>query len=112
MAGQKSGTVFVGRERELQELLRGLDQAATGRGGLVLIRGEPGIGKSRLADELATRARERGVRVLWGRAWTDAGAPPYWPWIQVLRSLVRATHDLRRYEPSSPKSRRRGTLVG
>ncbi len=91
VADQKSGTVFVGRERELQELLRGLDQAATGRGGLVLIRGEPGIGKSRLADELATRARERGVRVLWGRAWTDAGAPPYWPWIQVLRSLVRAT---------------------
>ncbi len=63
-----------------------------------MLGGEPGIGKSRLADELATRARERGHQVLWGRGWEDAGAPPYWPWVQALRSYLRSTDadDIRR----------------
>lgn len=56
----------------------------------MLLGGEPGIGKSRLADETAQRAQEAGFRVLWGRAWEDAGAPPYWPWVQVLRAYVRS----------------------
>ncbi len=59
---------------------------------MVLIAGEPGVGKSRLADELARRARDQGLSVLWGRGWEDAGAPPYWPWIQALRTHVRETH--------------------
>jgi tetratricopeptide (TPR) repeat protein len=88
---QRSGAIFVGRDRELQELQLGLDDAASGRGRLYLIGGEPGIGKSRLADELAMRAREAGYAVLWGRGWEDAGAPPYWPWVQALRSYVRST---------------------
>ena len=53
--------------------------------------GEPGIGKSRLADEVSSHARDRGFVALWGRGWEDAGAPPYWPWVQVLRSYVRQT---------------------
>ena len=52
----------------------------------VLLAGEPGIGKSRLAEELATRARDRGARVLVGRCWEAGGAPAYWPWVQALRS--------------------------
>jgi tetratricopeptide (TPR) repeat protein len=84
------GTVFVGRDRELLELLDGLEQAASGRGRLMLLSGEPGIGKSRLADELASRARSRGYRVLWGRGWEDAGAPAYWPWVQALRAYLRS----------------------
>jgi len=88
---QRAGTVFVGRERELQELLQGLDDAASGRGRLILLAGEPGIGKSRLADELATLARERGTRVLWGKCWDGAGAPAYWPWVQVLRAYLRSS---------------------
>ena len=93
-----AGALLVGRERELAELLDALDQAATGRGRLMLIGGEPGIGKSRLADELASRARQGGFQVLWGRAWEDAGAPPYWPWIQALRVYLRSTpiDDVRR----------------
>ena len=82
---------FLGREAELAALLGGLDETEAGRGGLVLIGGEPGIGKSRLADEVSSHARDRGFVALWGRGWEDAGAPPYWPWVQVLRSYVRQT---------------------
>ncbi len=89
MTGQQTIGPFLGRDAELAELLAGLDQAEQGRGRLFLLGGEPGIGKSRLADELAARARERGHLILWGRGWEDAGAPPYWPWIQVLRAYVR-----------------------
>ena len=81
--------VFVGRERELAALTAGLDGALAGRGALFLVSGEPGIGKSRLADELATRARARGAHVLWGRCWEAGGAPAYWPWVQSLRSYIR-----------------------
>jgi tetratricopeptide (TPR) repeat protein len=91
LAQQQAGTRFVGRDRELRELLDALDEAASGRGRLILLGGEPGIGKSRLADELASRARERGIAVLWGRGWEDAGAPPYWLWVQALRGYLRAT---------------------
>jgi tetratricopeptide (TPR) repeat protein len=81
--------VFVGRDREMAQLLAGLEDALAGRGHLFLLAGEPGIGKSRLADELAARAREHGARVLWGRCWEAGGAPAYWPWVQSLRAYVR-----------------------
>ena len=81
--------VFVGRERELAELLAGLDDAFSGHGRLFLLVGEPGIGKSRLADELIARAKARGANVLVGRCWEAGGAPAYWPWVQSLRAYVR-----------------------
>ena len=80
---------FVGRERELSQGLAVLDDALAGLGRLFLIAGEPGIGKSRMADELAARARERGAQVVWGRCWEAGGAPAYWPWVQSLRSMIR-----------------------
>ena len=80
---------FVGRERELSALTSGLDDAFAGRGRLFLLVGEPGIGKSRLADELTRHARGRGARVLVGRCWEAGGAPAYWPWVQSMRALVR-----------------------
>jgi DNA-binding SARP family transcriptional activator len=88
---------FVGREAELGRLLAGLDDALAGRGKLFLLEGEPGIGKSRLADELIARARARGARILVGRCWEAGGAPAYWPWVQSLRAYVResATSALR-----------------
>jgi DNA-binding SARP family transcriptional activator len=81
--------VFVGREAEFAQLAAGLDDALAGRGRLFFLVGEPGIGKSRLADELTRRARQRGVQVLVGRCWEAGGAPAYWPWVQSLRSYVR-----------------------
>jgi DNA-binding SARP family transcriptional activator len=80
---------FVGRERELRELLDGLDAAIAGKGRLFLISGEPGIGKSRLVEQLTRHARERGAEVLVGRCWEAGGAPAYWPWVQALRAYVR-----------------------
>ena len=81
--------VFVGRTRELSALDDALGDALGGRGRVLLIAGEPGIGKSRLTDELAARARARDAQVLVGRCWEAGGAPAYWPWVQVLRTYVR-----------------------
>jgi DNA-binding SARP family transcriptional activator len=80
---------FVGREGELAELIGGLDDALAGRGRLFLLVGEPGIGKSRLAEELIVNARARGAWILVGRCWEGGGAPAYWPWVQSLRAYVR-----------------------
>jgi eukaryotic-like serine/threonine-protein kinase len=82
-------SLFVGRERELAGLLTGLDDAFAGHGRLFLLSGEPGIGKSRLAEEVIARARARGGRILVGRCWEAGGAPAYWPWIQSLSAYVR-----------------------
>ena len=82
-------SAFAGRDPELAELSRGLRDAFAGSGRLFLIAGEPGIGKSRLAEELIGMARARGARVLVGRCWEAGGAPPYWPWVQALRSYMR-----------------------
>lgn len=84
-----SRTPFVGRERELSGLAGALDEAIRCRGRLVLLAGEPGIGKSRLAEELIERAEAHGAMVLVGRCWEAGGAPAYWPWVQALRSYVR-----------------------
>jgi len=94
-----SERTFVGRERELSELRGGLADATSGRGrvgGMFLISGEPGIGKTRLADELASEAASRGMRVVWGRCWEGGGAPAYWPWIQVIRGCVSSADSAQR----------------
>jgi DNA-binding CsgD family transcriptional regulator/tetratricopeptide (TPR) repeat protein len=81
---------FVGREAELRELLAALERASAGRGQVLLLVGEPGIGKTRLAEELSGSARECGALVLWGQCYEWEGAPPYWPWVQALRACLRA----------------------
>src|SRR5258705_1581736 len=88
-----AGPVFVGRQRELAELRAGLEDAVTGRGRFFLVVGEAGIGKTRLVEELARDAAGRGHPVLWGRCWGGEGAPPYWPWIQVIRASLRTAHS-------------------
>ncbi len=71
------------------ELKACLEDALSGRGRLVTLVGEPGIGKTRTALELATYAGLRQAQVLWGRCYEGEGAPPYWPWVQAIRSYVR-----------------------
>ncbi|MCH8063270.1 MAG: AAA family ATPase, partial [Chloroflexi bacterium] len=80
---------FVGRQRELGELVSALDDAFAGMGKMVMLVGEPGIGKTRIAQELAAIAEQRGAQVLWGRCYDQQGAPPYWPWVQVIRSYIQ-----------------------
>ena len=84
-----AGGVFVGRQREMGELKACLEDALSGRGKLVTLVGEPGIGKTRTALELATYAGLRQAQVLWGRCYEGEGAPPYWPWVQAIRTYVR-----------------------
>ena len=84
-----AGGVFVGRERELEQLREAVDTALAGRGSLQLLVGEPGIGKTRASEELATYARVSGARVYWGRCREDEGAPAYWPWVQAIRAYAR-----------------------
>jgi DNA-binding SARP family transcriptional activator/tetratricopeptide (TPR) repeat protein len=85
----RSRSGFVGREPELAALVGALDDALAGSGRLALVAGEPGIGKSRLAEELEDHARQRGARVCVGRCWEAGGAPAYWPWVQALRAYIR-----------------------
>lgn len=78
---------FVGRGRELEGLLSAWQSALTGGVRTVLIAGEPGVGKTRLAGEWSQRAHEMGAVVLYGRCDEDLGAP-YQPFAEALRALV------------------------
>jgi ActR/RegA family two-component response regulator/tetratricopeptide (TPR) repeat protein len=82
--------VFVGRETEQRFLGAELARAAGGRGRVVLVAGDNGIGKTSLALEFSTLARGRGALVLWGHCDETHGAPAYWPWTEILRGYVAA----------------------
>lgn len=78
---------LVGRDAEL-ELLRGwVDDASSGRGRVVQVGGEAGVGKSALVATVVDEARTQGLRVLVGRTTEAEGAPPNWPWLQILDRL-------------------------
>src|SRR5689334_22855058 len=79
---------LVGRSRELQELADSLADAIRGAGGVHLILGDPGVGKTRLASELCDHAAATGATVIRTRGW-GRGAPPYWPWVEIVRNLCR-----------------------
>lgn len=86
-AGGAAG--LVGRERELGALGTVLARAAAGESRTALVSGEPGIGKTRLVEELARRAERDGFEVVWGRCREEEeGAPPFWPWRQVVHGLL------------------------
>jgi predicted ATPase len=77
---------LVGRGPLLAGLRGALDAALAGHGSLVLITGEPGIGKTALVTVFANEAAGRGVRVAWSRCAEGEGVPAFWPWTQVLRA--------------------------
>ncbi len=82
---------FVGRSREVGILRDAVTDTVAGRGRLMMLSGEPGIGKTRLAEETVNFAEANGAQIRWGRCWEDGGAPAFWPWIQVIRDSVRET---------------------
>jgi DNA-binding winged helix-turn-helix (wHTH) protein len=81
---------FFGRDAIMTRLTGALAGARQYRGGVCALIGEPGIGKTRIAEALEQHATPIGVRVVWGRAHELEGAPPFWPWAQVLRGLIAA----------------------
>jgi transcriptional regulator with XRE-family HTH domain/tetratricopeptide (TPR) repeat protein len=89
---------LFGRDAEQNSLRAGLQSALNFRRQLILLAGEPGIGKTRLAEDLAVHAETCGFISCWGRCYDGGGAPAYWPWIQVMRAA------LQRVEPESLRS--------
>jgi predicted ATPase len=81
---QLTDSVFVGRERELSELVSNLEEAKSGNGKLVVVEGEAGIGKTRLVQELARKALEDGVEVAYGRCLSLQQTDPYAPFMDAL----------------------------
>ncbi len=79
---------MIGREPELRRFMAALDEAVAGRGQLIAVVGEAGIGKSRLAAEIGREAAQRGARVLAGRAFLTEQTLVYGPWMDALRTVV------------------------
>jgi len=86
-AGEQ-GRPLIGRQSHLERLDSSLRHALDGSPTVALLTGDAGIGKSRLAEELAARARLARVLVLCGRCFDGTGAPPFWPWTQALRTAL------------------------
>lgn len=84
---EPASTGFVGRRAELGQLLQALQESQRASR-FVVLEGQPGIGKTRLAEELGLRATADGATVLWGRSLEGGAAPAFWPWLSVLRPLA------------------------
>ncbi|XVQ82175.1 BTAD domain-containing putative transcriptional regulator [Microbispora siamensis] len=78
---------LVGREPHMRRIGERLDALRRGTGGVFLMSGESGIGKTRLAEAAAAMAAERGVTVAWSRCLEGSGAPAFWPWMQAMQAL-------------------------
>lgn len=87
--GVGESPIFVGRSSEIARLTSALDDALENRGRLVMLAGEPGIGKTRITQHLASQAEAQGAAVLWGWSYEEEGAPPYWPWMQLIRAYIQ-----------------------
>ncbi|MBN1630817.1 MAG: AAA family ATPase, partial [Thermoleophilia bacterium] len=102
----KSGRLpFVGRERELAVLRAAVDAAMNGEVRGAAIVGDPGIGKTRLAEETAAYARDAGARVNWGRCRDASAKPVYEPWVEIVEQWKREnpTGELARiFAPEPP----------
>lgn len=84
-----AATRFVGRRSELRSLRKMLETARRGARQVCLVSGEAGIGKSRLCEEFCALSRESGAVAITARCMEEDGTPPFWPWIQILRSAIK-----------------------
>jgi tetratricopeptide (TPR) repeat protein len=84
-----AGGVFVGRDQELHQLRAALRDAISTRGRLLLLVGEAGSGKTRLAEQLSTYAKINDAQVLIGRCYEGQGVPAFWPWVQMVRAYIQ-----------------------
>ncbi|MEX2208900.1 MAG: AAA family ATPase [Myxococcota bacterium] len=88
--GRSAARPFVGRASALERGRAVLAEAVAGRAQRLFVCGEPGVGKTRLAEELADLARTSGALPLWGRAHEGEGRPPFWIWKPVLEGCAAA----------------------
>ena len=88
-----SRTPFIERDAERASLRRLVDDALVGRGGLALVLGEPGVGKSRLVAEIGDEAQAHGMRVLTGHCVEMSGAAPYLPYVEVIEQALSNPHS-------------------
>ena len=91
--------VFVGREAELRQLQSAFDAAVSGRGSLIMVMGEPGIGKTALCEQLSTYVALRGGKALIGHCYEEGSLSlPYLAFVEALRSyvLAREVKDLQK----------------
>lgn len=84
---------FVGRETELARLAAAFADASAGRGRIVLIEGDVGMGKTRLCQQFAGSVSDARAFIAWGRCYEGEGQPAFWPWTQVMDTVLRATPD-------------------
>jgi hypothetical protein len=84
------GRALVGRDRELDAFAAALRAVNAGERPVLMLNGEPGIGKTRMLEELAARVLAQGGVAAWGRMWEVAMTPAFWPFIQVLSALETA----------------------
>ena len=80
---------LIGRDAERAQLVESLHQARSGRGSLILLLGDAGVGKTRLAEEALTVARQLGCQTLVGRCYEQEGTPALIPYIEVLEEASR-----------------------
>src|SRR5688572_5827515 len=88
----------VGRKVERATIEAAVADALGGRGGVVLLAGEAGIGKTTLAQHATDLAERRGAIVRWGRCREAIGAPAFWPWMQVMEPWPKVDEDSDRFE--------------
>ncbi|MBB3726479.1 ATP-binding protein [Nonomuraea dietziae] len=90
MRTHDAGPELIGREHPAELLRAEISRVTGSHGGLVLVTGEAGIGKTTLVTSAAEQARRQGALVLSGSCWHSDAAPGYWPWVQVIRALRRS----------------------
>ena len=93
---------FVGRQRELSILQGKLEEAAAGYGNLVVLVGEAGVGKTRLAREYALRCHQSGLLVLSGVCFEGEWQPPFGPWIEAMGRYARSVQPQRLQREPGP----------
>ncbi|MFI1394358.1 ATP-binding protein [Streptomyces sp. NPDC020681] len=103
---------LIGRDHPAGVLRAEIGRATDSHGGLLLVTGEAGIGKTSLVTDAADEARRRGALVLGGSCWDSESAPGYWPWVQVVRGLRRGVSQDEWAEAEKAAGGRLAVLLG
>jgi DNA-binding SARP family transcriptional activator len=110
-ASGANGARLLGRDAEMAAFRAALDDAAHGCGRVVLVEGEPGIGKTRLLEAMDQEARAGAVPSCLARCVEVGGTPPFWPWTQIMRGLAAELGDDTIARSAGPHTRHLAAIV-